>query len=140
MIIYDGIYRLGLPDRPLAGSDPGNEQAWWVRVIDFARARPGIRYLKPHAVFATPTAPGGYLVTCAQGLGKTILADFNLTADRVLWVEHFKKDPGRLHVALFTPVRRPGGGTAHDTAWRAIRPNELKAIQGFIPEAEFIQA
>ena len=138
MVIYDGIYRMGAPERLHAGSDLRVDLAWWVRVIDFARSRPGIRYLKPFGVFATPAASRDYLLTCAQGIGRTILDDFNVSVEKVLWVEHFRKDPGHLHVAVFTPAS-PGGGHAYDTAWRPIRPNELRIIRPFIPEAEFIE-
>jgi hypothetical protein len=139
MIIYDGIYHWGPPDRPRHGAETGGEHAWWVRIIDFVRARPEIRFLKPHAVFATPAAPRDFLLTCAQALGQTILDEFNLLADKVLWVEHFKKDPGHLHVALFKPVSRAGSDLFYVAGWRAIRPNELQAIRPFVPEAAFIE-
>lgn len=139
MIIYDGIYHWGPPDRPHPAADGQSDHAWSVRVIDFTRARPGIRFLKPYAVFATPAAARDYLVTCAQGLGQSILNDFDLAAQQVLWVEYFKKDPGRLHVALFKPVPRAGRDLFFVAGWRGIRPNELQTIRPFVPEAQFIE-
>ena len=104
MIIYDGTYRLGPQDIPRTGSAIGIGIEWWVRIIDFSLTHPGLRFLKPYALFATPSSAGDYLMTCAQGLGKTILNDFDIKAEHVLWVEHFKKDPGHLHVAVFKPI------------------------------------
>ena len=138
MIIYDGTYRLGI-DGPRSGSSVGAGVEWWVRIIDFSLTRPGLRFLKPHVLFATPSSAGDYLMTCAQGLGKTILNDFDIKAEHVLWVEHFKKDPGHLHVAVFKPISRFGPGPFHEIDWRAIRLSELEMIRRFIPEAEFIE-
>jgi hypothetical protein len=139
MIIYDGTYRLGVPDSPRAGSVDGTGIEWWVRIIDFSLTHPGLRFLKPYAVFATPSDAGGYLMTCAQGLGATILNDFSIKPGHVVWVEHFKRDPGHLHVAVFKPISRLERNDLQEVNWRAIRRNELEMIRHFIPEAEFIE-
>ena len=139
MIIYDGTYRLGPTDGPQIGSAHGAGIEWWVRIIDFSRSRPDLRFLKPYALFATPSGPGDYLMTCAEGVGKTILDDFSINAEHVLWMEHFKKDPGHLHVAVFTPAVRFGPDPIYKIDWRTIHSNELEMIRHFIPEVEFIE-
>ncbi|MCP4693870.1 MAG: hypothetical protein GY859_37895 [Desulfobacterales bacterium] len=138
MIIYEGIYRLPGGSRGPAGPFGGLEYAWWVRIIDFSMSRPDIRHLKPFAVYATQAGEGEYKTSCAESAGIRVLHDFHLDADKVLWVEHFRDRPGRLHAAVFTSSTawRPDG--AHRVSWRPIRPNELTAIQPFIPEARFI--
>jgi len=139
MIIYDGTYRLRSPNEDLFDSGRCAEPTWWVRVISFSGESPGIRFLKPWGVFATPSAPGDYRISCAQSLAETIFNDFGMTSQEVLWVEHFKKDPGHLHVAEFVSGTGKEPAAAGNVRWRSIRANELKVIRRFIPEAQFIE-
>lgn len=139
MIIYDGTYRLRSSNEGLFENGRCAEPTWWVRVIHFSGERPGIRFLKPWGVFATPSAPGDYRTTCAQSLAEKILNDFGMTPQQVLWVEHFKNDPGHLHVAEFISGAAQDSAVTGDIRWRSIRGNELKLIRRFVPEAQFIE-
>ncbi len=115
------------------------EYAWWVRIIDFSMSRPDIHHLKPFAIHATQSGEGEYRTSCAESVGRRMFLDFKLDADKVLWVEQFRDKPGSLHAAIFQPASSFPPDVAYQVSWRPIQPNELKAIQPFIPEARYIE-
>lgn len=138
MIFYDGIYRLGRRDEFRTNSKDRKNQAWRIRIIDFTHALPDIEHLKPYAVVATPSEPGIFANNCAYSLGRRILRDFNLRVEKILWVEQFQKEPGKMYVAVFTPQSFLGPDIYHRIDWHPIMTNELAAIKPFIPEADTV--
>lgn len=138
MIFFDGTYRLGSRDEYRIDSKGRKNQAWRIRIIDFTIALPDIKHLKPHAVVATPSEPGIFATHCAYSLGRRILKDFDLKAEKTLWVEQFQKNPKKMYVAVFTPKSSFGPEIYHRIDWRPIMANELSTIKPFIPEADSV--
>ncbi len=138
MLLFDGTYRL--QRREDARSENANNWAcsWRLRLFDFSINHPDVKHLRPYAVVATQTGEGIFKTTCAESLGKRICRDFDLKIDNVLWVEHYP-DEQALYVAMFTPKAYFGNEIIYAIDWRPIRPNELQAIQPFVPETENFQ-
>jgi len=97
-----------------------------------------VKHLRPYVVVATQTGEGIFKTTCAESLGNRICRDFDLKIDNVLWIEHYP-DEQALYVAIFKPKSYFGNEIIYTVNWRPVRPNELLAIQPFVPETENIR-
>ena len=138
MITFDGTYRLQREKDASAGTFSKNPCSWRIRIINLSMGQPDIKHLRPIVVVASRTGDIIYPTTCAESMGRKICRDFDLDIRTILWVEHYPGDPEPVFVACFTPKTYFDYDILYTITWRAIRPNELKAIKPFISELEFI--
>lgn len=125
MLLFDGIYKLERKDDP--GASPAHACAWQVKIVDFSSTDPHHPHIRPFALLAVALEGGVFQTSCAESLGKRIVADFELRLEELLWVETFAHLPGDLYVAIFTP-RYHDLATDHTVSWRPILENERAAV------------
>jgi hypothetical protein len=136
LILFDGTYRLQRRGSRNHARRGNAACAWRLRVIDFAGDNPGAAYLRPCAVIATLDHDSPFRVTCAESMGRRVLADFDLAPDKLIWIEHFPEEDHRMVVGIFTPQPYSGTDRIHTIDWRPIRDNELAAIRPYLKELE----
>ncbi len=133
MIIYDGTYRLQRRDDKVRLPRTKWAKSWRIRIIDLSAGQSEVQYIRPVIVIATQSEEGIFKTTCAESIGRRICRDFNLKITEILWIEHYPDEPS-LFVAMFTPKTYLEYDILYTVDWRPVSPNELKAIQPFIPE------
>lgn len=133
MILYDGRYswkgRTASPKRPIS---------WWqsayqLRIIDVSRDAPDVVFIKPYLVLFSDTGEGASVTNCLPDLAKQICEDFNLTLNRVVWIEDRPDAADRYRVAMLRPVARLSGDVFYQVEWRALAPGELHLIETMAP-------
>ena len=139
MILFDGKY--GWSGKKLSKRNPISwwAGAYWLKIIDLSKSKPGVVVLKPIVVIVSDTGEGASATNCAPDLVKSVCHDFNLEIKKVLWIEYHSETPPYLDVAKFMPMAEIHEETLYTVSWRSIRPNELEMIKPFFPEAENIR-
>jgi hypothetical protein len=136
MIFFDGNYRFKPFEEAESKPIKDWEYSWRVRIINFGLGQyeQGVQFLRPIIIIAVQN--GGRLLktNCAESLGRRICRDFELNVEEILWIEYFPSDSEPLKVASFQPRTLMGPNTFYTVSWRVARPNELMAIEAFIPD------
>ncbi len=135
MILFDGTYRLGRYSKKSPGRSGAAGPSWRIRVIDLSLDAPEVLHLRPVIVHAARDPGSVFPTDCANALGARILRDFDLTAEKVLWIEQYDDAPHMLRVAIFRPKRSFGPQIFYAVTWRPIQANERRALLRFVPEA-----
>lgn len=110
--------------------------AWRVRIIDRDLAQPEIKHLKPYIVLANQVGGQMSFSSCAESVGKRICRDFNLTVEKIFWVEHFPNRSHQWYAATFTIQSYFGPDKNYKISWRTVRPNEIESLKVYFPEFE----
>jgi hypothetical protein len=136
MIVFDGTYGWKGTTR-----QKRRVISWWrstyhLRIVDLSAGKPGLRFMRTHAVLFADTGEGASVVNCVQELAKEICADFSLSLPRVLWVEERRGEETTYQVAEFKPLTTVGDEPFYQVSWREIRPRERELIgpYAFTPE------
>ena len=134
MIFFDGNYRLKPFEEVESKPIKEWEYSWRIRIINFELGQPDVQFLRPIVIFAVQNGGRPLKTNCAESLGRRICRDFELNVEEILWIECFPSDPEPIKVASFLPMPAMGPGKFYAVAWRIVRPNELAAIEAFIPD------
>ena len=139
MIVFDGKY--GWSGKKFSKRNPISwwAGAYWLKIIDLAKSKPGVAMLKPIVAIVSDTGEGASATNCAPDLVKSVCHDFNLNIKKVLWMEYHTGATPYLEVAKFIPMAEINEETLYSVSWRPIRPNELEMIRPYFPEAEQIK-
>jgi hypothetical protein len=136
MIFFDGNYRSKSIGEAESKPIKEWEYSWRVRIINLELGlyEQGVQFLRPVVIFAVQNGGRPLKTNCAESMGRRICRDFELNVEEILWIEYFPSDSEPLKVASFRPRTFMGPNTFYTVSWRVARPNELMAIEAFIPD------
>lgn len=138
MVIFDGEYKWEgkkiQQKRPISWWS----SSYWLKIIDVSDRSPDVFFIKPYICILSNRGKEASVKNCIQNLAKSVCLDFNLSINKVTWIEYFSGYPESMDVAMFKSITTIASETLYSVTWRSIMPNELEFIRPFSPEADRI--